>query len=69
MGARRISSTPETYLWIKVAEHLREHRAVCSPKTQRTLLLRPNIQRHEILPVPHVQSVFNQRGRRPGDVA
>jgi hypothetical protein len=39
------------------------------PKKCKHLLLSSNIQGHEVLPVSNVKSVFNQRGRRPGDVA
>jgi hypothetical protein len=39
------------------------------PKNTTTLLLRSNIQGHQVLSVSNVKRVFNQRGRRPGDVA
>ena len=68
-GAKGISSSAETYLGIEVSEHLREGQTLRSAKTQHTLLLRSNIQGHKILPVSNVKRVFNQRGRRPGDVA
>lgn len=69
MGAKGISSSAETYLWINVSEHLREGQTVRSARTQHTLLLCSNIQGHKILPVSNVKRVFNQRGRCPGDVA
>jgi len=63
------SLSPETCLWIHGFGTPVKKSNRAQPKTQRTLLLRSNIKGHEILPVPHVQSVFNQRGRCPGDVA
>ena len=64
-----ISLSPETCLWIKASENLRRNQIVRNPKTQHTLLLRSHIEGDKILPVSNVKRVFNQRGRRPGDVA
>ena len=69
IGVRGISLSPETCLRIHGFGTRVKKSNRAQPKTQRTLLLRSNIKGHEILPVPHVQSVFNQRGRCPGDVA
>ena len=69
IGVRGISLSPETCLRIHGFGTRVKKSNRAQPKTQRTLLLRSNIQGHKILPVSNVKRVFNQRGRRPGDVA